>query len=84
MSAKGDEMIDRTTLDLRIAAHHAATARCNTGAWQEATIPTRRPLRRAVAALVAVAARLAAPAPTPTAHRPLAVGDVGERLTPWG
>lgn len=71
MSAKGDEMIDRTTLDLRLAAHYAATARRNSGAWQEPSTPARRPLRCAVAtALAALAARLdpaLAPAAQPRA-----------------
>jgi hypothetical protein len=51
-------MIDRTSLDLRIAEHTTTTARINRTDWQQHQ-PVRRPLRAAVAnALVTLAARL--------------------------
>lgn len=59
-------MIDRTTLDLRIAAHTATTASINQSDWQHGQ-PTRRPIRAALAtALVALAARLAPVSPVPS------------------
>ena len=51
-------MIDRTTLDLRFAEHHATAGRVNQSQWRHAQ-PAGRPLRTAFAsALVALAARL--------------------------
>ena len=45
-------MIDRTTFDLRIAAHQATTARIGRQEWQRQGPPTRSPLRRTVAAVL--------------------------------
>ena len=61
-------MIDRTTLDLRLADHTTTTARINARDWQRQAKPQRRVVRTAFAtALVALAARLdpATPAATP-------------------
>ena len=52
-------MIDRTTLDLRIAEHSTTTASINASDWQQQAKPQRRSVRTALAtALVALAARL--------------------------
>ena len=52
-------MIDRTSLDLRIAEHRTTIARANETGWRQGRSP-RHPLRAALAAaLVALAARLA-------------------------
>ena len=54
-------MIDRTSLDLRIAEHSATTARINQFDWRHGQ-PARRPIRAALATvLVALAARLDPP-----------------------
>ncbi|HEX5506246.1 MAG TPA: hypothetical protein VFW96_26760 [Thermomicrobiales bacterium] len=42
-------MIDRTEFDLRLAAHHMTTARCNARAWQRPSQGSRRPLRATLA-----------------------------------
>jgi hypothetical protein len=56
-------MIDRTTLELRIAAHHGTTTTVNATAWRRQGRGAGHPLRAALAgALVALAARLDATA----------------------
>jgi len=56
-------MIDRTTLELRLAEHHDTTARVNAGDWRRQGRGGGHPLRAALAgALVALAARLDAAA----------------------
>ena len=56
-------MIDRTSLDLRMAEHSMTTARINARDWQQQAAPKRRAVRSALAAaLVALAARLDATA----------------------
>ncbi len=63
-------MIDRTSLDLRLAEHRAATTRIDGVAWQRQGA-TEPPAIRAMlaAALVALAARLD-PAGYPSAPQP--------------
>ena len=52
-------MIERTTLDLRLAEHRDVTARINAGDWQRPDTVRWRPARTVVAtALVALASRL--------------------------
>jgi len=73
MGAKGDDMLDRTTPDLRLAEQRPTPARIAATDWQRPRDPRERsPRRMIVTALRAVAARLvpvvAAPAP-PAARR---------------
>ena len=57
-------MIDRTTLDLRIAEHNTMTARVNAREWQRQGQAMRPPMRAMLAAaLVALAARIDATEP---------------------
>ena len=59
-------MIDRTDLDLRLAAHHTTTARINQRAWQGQQAGAAHPVRAALAGmLVALAQRLAPANPPP-------------------
>ena len=52
-------MIDRTDIELRLAAHAATTARINERGWQRQRAATGRGARAALAsALVALATRL--------------------------
>ena len=64
-------MIDRTSLDLRIADHSTTTALINQSGWRH-NQPARRPIRIALASLlVSLAARLA-PVATAAERRNLA------------
>jgi hypothetical protein len=68
----GTTMIDRTELDLRLAAHTTTTTRINAQEWQRQGRTAARPIRLTLAAaLVALASRIAPPASasTPAAAR---------------